>query len=263
MNKKAEELGLKDTRFVTPHGLDKDGHYTTSYELALLADYAMQNDKFKSIVGTRSYTLTINGNPKTINTTNELLGYLNGVYGVKTGFTNKAGRCLVTSTLRGDMDIICVVLGADTKKIRTQDSIKLIEYVFKNYDLVNIESKINDNFEEWKQANMHNIDIVKGEHTNIETKLSVANNYVFPMNNNEQNSIDINIDTLKVIEAPVYNGTVIGTLEAKINNNTILSQDIVVTNTINKKTAMDYFIELLRNYKIYLEENAKITIYKE
>lgn len=120
MNKKAEELGLKNTHFITPHGLDESEHYTTAYELAIITEYALNNKKFSQIVNTKTTTININGAPKTINNTNELLGNLNGVDGVKTGFTNNALRCLVTSTSRNGHRIICVVLGADTKKIRTR-----------------------------------------------------------------------------------------------------------------------------------------------
>ena len=110
MNHKAQELQLSSTHFVTPHGLDNDEHYTTAYELAILSDYALKNKTFSQIVGTKNYTVTINGYPKTLSNTNELLGNLNGVYGIKTGFTNGANRCLVTSCKRNEMDIICVVL---------------------------------------------------------------------------------------------------------------------------------------------------------
>lgn len=120
MNKKAIELGLQNTHFVTPHGLDQDEHYTTAYELAKITDYALKIKKFCTIVNTKETTIHINGNEKQIANTNELLGNLNGVDGVKTGFTNNAGRCLVTSTTRNSHQIICVVLGADTKKIRTR-----------------------------------------------------------------------------------------------------------------------------------------------
>ncbi len=120
MNEKANELGLKNTHFVTPHGLDEPQHYTTAYELAKITDYALTNEKFCKIVKTKTATININGVPKQISNTNELLGALNGVDGVKTGFTNNAGRCLVTSTSRNGHQIICVVLGADTKKIRTR-----------------------------------------------------------------------------------------------------------------------------------------------
>ena len=121
MNQKASDLGLNNTHFETPHGLDSDEHYTTAYELALLSNYALNNKIFAQIVGTKEYTITINGYPKQLSNTNELLGNLDGVYGIKTGFTNGANRCLVTACKRNNMDIICVVLGADTKNFRTQD----------------------------------------------------------------------------------------------------------------------------------------------
>ena len=97
MNNKAEELGLNNSHFESPHGLDSDNHYTTAYELAILSDYALKDSTFFNIVGTKNYTITINGNPKNISNTNELLGNLLGVYGIKTGFTNGANRCLVTA----------------------------------------------------------------------------------------------------------------------------------------------------------------------
>lgn len=77
MNKKAEELGLKDSHFVTPHGLDEEEHYTTAYELAIIADNALKIDEFAKIVRTETYTVNINGRAKNLNNTNELLGYLN------------------------------------------------------------------------------------------------------------------------------------------------------------------------------------------
>ena len=77
MNKKAKELGLNNTNFVTPHGLDNDNHYTTAYELAILTDYALKNETFSKIVNTKNIIININGNPRAIGNTNELLGNLN------------------------------------------------------------------------------------------------------------------------------------------------------------------------------------------
>ena len=126
MNNKAKELNLQNTHFVTPHGLDDPNHYTTAYELAKLTDYALKNQQFSKIVNSRFATIYINDNKKELKNTNELLcSNIEGVYGVKTGFTNNAGRCLVTSVKREDTDIIVVVLGADTRKYRAQDTIKI------------------------------------------------------------------------------------------------------------------------------------------
>ncbi len=77
MNEKANKLGLENTHFVTPHGLDEEEHYTTAYELAKISDYALKNKKFEEIVRTKTYTVNIDGNSKNINNTNELLGSLN------------------------------------------------------------------------------------------------------------------------------------------------------------------------------------------
>lgn len=171
MNAKAQELGLTNSHFESPHGLDSDGHYTTAYELALLTDYALKNSTFLNLVGTKNYTVTINGYPKTLSNTNELLGVLNGVYGVKTGFTNGANRCLVTACKRGNMDLICVVLGADTKSFRTKDSIKLIEYAFHNYEYFNMKDFVNCYLSDWKHSNPNFFSIEKGISQNLEIKV--------------------------------------------------------------------------------------------
>ena len=118
MNEKAKELGLTETNFVTPHGLDNENHYTTAIELAKLTDYALKNKKFAQIVKTKSTTININGVPRELYNTNELLGVLNGVDGVKTGFTGEAGRCLVTSCTREGNQIITVVLRCRYKKAK-------------------------------------------------------------------------------------------------------------------------------------------------
>ena len=171
MNEKANSLGLKNTHFVTPHGLDNDEHYTTAYELAILSNYALNNKVFSNIVGTKNYTVNINGYSKALANTNELLGNLNGVYGIKTGFTNEANRCLVTSCKRDNLDIICVVLGADTKKFRTSDSIKLINYCFTNYEVVNIKKLLDDKFNKWKENNSNYFSILKGNSNFVEISL--------------------------------------------------------------------------------------------
>ena len=146
MNKKAQELTLSGTHFVTPHGLDSDEHFTTALDLAYLADYALKNETFAKIVKTKTCTILINNQPLTISNTNELLGNFEGIYGVKTGFTNGANRCLVTSCKRNDLDFICVVLGCDTKKDRTRDSIKLLDYSFKNFSVVNFKKIATNNY---------------------------------------------------------------------------------------------------------------------
>ena len=252
MNNKAEELGLNNSHFESPHGLDSDNHYTTAYELAILSDYALKNSTFFNIVGTKNYTIKINGNPKNISNTNELLGNLLGVYGIKTGFTNGANRCLVTACKRDNMDIICVVLGCDTKKFRTLDSIKLIEYAFKNFEYVDIEEKINQEFEKWKQENDNNFDINKGISSNIEIKYSNLETPIIPINKHYIQSLNIKINVNQNLSAPIYENTIIGNIEIYSNNEIIMVLDILTSNTIQKKNIMDYTFELFKNYSSIL-----------
>lgn len=207
MNKKAETLGLKDTHFVTPHGLDEEEHYTTAYELAKIADYALNIEEISNIVKTKSYTVNINGYSKNINNTNELLGYLEGVYGVKTGFTNGANRCLVTSVKRGDMNIICVVLGADTKKDRTKDSIKLIEYTFSNYQMIDIKFMIEDEFDNLVEN--AKFEVYKGISNNIKIDLEDNDITLYPVYKEDIKDIKIETELQNKLIAPVYKNEII------------------------------------------------------
>lgn len=245
MNKKAEELGLVNTHFVTPHGLDDSQHYTTALELAELTDYAMQNEKFAQIVGTKSTTININGYPRQINNTNELLGVLNGVVGVKTGFTNNAGRCLVTEVKKNGMDIITVVLGADTKKDRTRDSVKLIEYTYSNYKMYNVREKITKKFNEWKNINSDRIKIIKGKEEKLNLALGEISVDWLPLQDSKIDTIEYEFNTLTTIEAPVEEWTKIGTMVVKIDGEIIDIIDILNTNQVNKKTWFDYFKQCL------------------
>lgn len=139
MNSKAREIGAMNTSFVTPHGLDEDEHYSTAYDLALIAGYALNNSYLANIFSKKTETIYINGVPRNISTTNEMLHVYSNADGVKTGFTNKAGRCLVTSATNDDgWQIISVVLGCDTKNFRTQDSKKLLDYGFKMFEIVDV-----------------------------------------------------------------------------------------------------------------------------
>lgn len=248
MNAKAKELGLNNTHFESPHGLDSEEHYTTAYELALLTDYALKNPTFSQIVGTKNYTVTINGYSKTLNNTNELLGYLDGVYGVKTGFTNGANRCLVTACKRGDMDVICVVLGCDTKKFRTNDSIKLIKYAFENFEYINMNELINKEFTKWKNENEDYFNINKGVSSNLEIKYSELEIPIIPIKKSDIESIKINIYMAKNFEAPIYENTILGGIEVTSDNGFILHSDVLASNTIKKKSFFNYTLEFLKSY---------------
>ena len=246
MNEKAIELGLTNTHFVTPHGLDDANHYTTALELAKLTDYAMNNETFAKIVGTKSTTIYINNQSRQINNTNELLGVLNGVVGVKTGFTNNAGRCLVTETKRNNMDIITIVLGADTKKDRTKDSVNLIEYTFSKYKMYNVEEQIIEEFNKWKNINEKRILITKGKQSNPKLALGAIEKAIIPICDDDK--IEYSINALTEVEAPVEQWNVMGTLTVKLNGEILENIDIVNVNEVQKRDWKDYFKIVLNTY---------------
>ena len=247
MNEKAIELGLTNTHFVTPHGLDDANHYTTALELAKLTDYAMNNETFAKIVGTKSTTIYINNQSRQINNTNELLGVLNGVVGVKTGFTNNAGRCLVTETKRNNMDIITIVLGADTKKDRTKDSANLIEYTFSKYKMYNLEEQIIEEFNKWKNINEKRILIINGKTSNPKLALGAIEKATIPICDNDK--IEYSINALTEVEAPVEQWNVMGTLTVKLNGEILENIDIVNVNEVQKRDWKDYFKIVLNRFE--------------
>lgn len=246
MNQKASLLGLLHTHFVTPHGLDDPNHYTTCYELAKITDYALKNDKFSEIVKTKTATIKINDSPREIKNTNEILcSNIDGVYGVKTGFTNNAGRCLVTSIKKNDMDFIIVVIGADSRKYRASDTLKLIQYSFQAFHVENIDEKIEEEFSNWQNINQSRIRIYKASNS-LHTKLSTYDIHKIATSS----EVQIEINVLTNFDAPLFENKKIGTLIVKNDDDIIEKIDILVANKVNKMNILDY-IQLFSKCIVY------------
>ncbi len=138
MNEKAKQIGMSHSFFVTPSGLDEKGHGASAYDMALLAREALKNETFREICSKQSIQLRF-GNPpydRWLKNTNKLLSMYDGVYGVKTGFTDDAGRCLVSACERDGKRLICVTLN---DKNDWQDHISMYEYGFSKVKPISIE----------------------------------------------------------------------------------------------------------------------------
>lgn len=138
MNKKAKELNLNDTHFADPCGLKSENHYTTSNDLARLCAYAMNNETFRKVVSTKNYQIGQGESVRYLYNKNRILGELEGGDGIKTGYTQKAGRCLCSSATRNGAQVICVVLN-DYNWFN--DSKILINKAFSEYKFVQISKK--------------------------------------------------------------------------------------------------------------------------
>lgn len=140
MNSLCKTIGTKNTHFANPHGLDNPNHYTTAYDLALVTAYALNNPIFAEIVSTRQYVIekTNTSDKRYLSNKNRLLNSLDGCVGVKTGFTSKAGRCLVSAIERNGVTIVCVVLNCGPM---FEESAELLSRAFSEYNFAPITSK--------------------------------------------------------------------------------------------------------------------------
>ena len=224
MNDKARALGCKTTHFVNPNGIHDDSHYSTAYDLYLIADYAMKNETFRKIVATTEYTLPATeqypSEDRVLKTTNELLNensrnyYYKNAIGIKTGYTSKAGNCLVAGAHRDGLEFIAVVLNGGTTKenlnSRYVDSKKLFNYAYDNFTLTKIIEKnsIVSTIEiEKATKETKNLDLV------IDETITVVNN-----KNINMNDVIPEITLRENLVAPIMAGEKIGTVKYKVDD---------------------------------------------
>lgn len=240
MNQKAKELNLKNTNFESPHGLDSPNHYTSAYDLARLTNYALKNPTFSKIVSTKEYTLTTSNSSRTLRNTHELLGNLSGVYGVKTGFTFNAGRCLVTAYKNNNLDFIIVVLGAATKNIRTQDTQNLIKYILNTYEIQDISKLI-------PSSPISNIKI-PNSNSLLLTQYSNTNNYKIPLNKKE-NNLKFSTYFFNNLKAPIKENDLVGYMLIYNNDYQLLKLDILAANQVTCYSFNDYIKNIIKKIK--------------
>lgn len=233
MNLKCKEIGCKNTNFVNPHGLDAEGHYSSSYDMALMARYLITNHedilKYTSIY--EDYLHRPDGSQTWLVNTNKLVRFYDNVDGLKTGFTEGAGYCLTATAKRGEMRLISVVMGVDTIDNRTSDTVKLLNYGFNTYKLETI----------YKKGKV--IDKVKVEKGKKDFVEIVLMNDATELLSNEENKKNymINIE-LKKLVAPIKKGKVVGEAEIIDNEGNIIDiEQITVKEDVEKAKYFDYF----------------------
>lgn len=148
--------------------------------------------------------------------------------------------------------------GCDTKKFRTKDSIKLIEYSFKNFEYVNISEKIDQKFLNWKKENQDYFNINKGINSNLQIKYSDLETPIIPIHKNQIPSIQISLNINQNFDAPIYENTKIGEIVVNTNEGIILNCDILANNTIRKKNLLSYWFEFFKIYSIILNSSSKL-----
>lgn len=239
MNSKAQSLGAYNSHFRNPHGLTAAGHYSSAFDLAWLARYAMLNPLFADIVSTRETSIDWfdqrgREHDQNLKNTNKLLWMLEEADGVKTGTTGEAGPCLVSSATRDNQKLIAVVLHDHA---RWYDSMILLKWGFTNFKL----------FDYAAQGDVVNtIPVEQGLTSEIDA--IVADQAALVVDANNYAAVTVEVDLPETIKAPVYQGQKIGEIVFFINEKAVKTVDIVAAQEVEERTPVRIFLNHLTNW---------------
>ena len=242
MNNKAKELGLKNTNFVNATGLDAEGHYSTAYDMAMMARELIKHEKileFSSIY--EDYLRKNTDNSFWLVNTNKLVRFYSYIDGLKTGYTGNAGYCLTATGQKNGMRLITVVMNEENTDMRTKDTIAMMDYGFNMYSLDTLVEK---------EQKLGNIKINLGE-KEYEDIVSMSD--ITVLNNNQDNKRNVTYDIVNnEVTAPVKKGDVVGKISVYEDGNYKYSVDVTVMNDIDKA---NIFMVFVRNLKDILSVN--------
>lgn len=214
MNWLASKLGCSYTHFANPHGLDERGHFTTAYDLALITAKAMENQDFREISKTAFITVTGSkeGTKRHLKNKNKLVGTMEGCTGVKIGFTDDAGRCLVASIDKNNLKAISVVLNCGPM---FEESRFLLEKATKEFEMVDLGAMLQ------KQIDVTN---------SLKTQVIVAcrETFAYPLNAQEKESLQIEFDLPPSLSAPITMGEIAGKAKVISNGRLLFEKDLLI-----------------------------------
>ncbi|MCC5465303.1 D-alanyl-D-alanine carboxypeptidase family protein [Pelosinus baikalensis] len=242
MNDKAQSLDAANSNFVNPHGLTAVNHYSTAFDLAWIARYALTNPTFSMIVNTKETNIEWldrkgKEHDQSLKNTNKLLWLLEEADGVKTGTTNQAGPCLISSATRGNQKLIAVVLHDHS---RWYDSMKLLKYGFDAFELYEYAVKGDI---------LGSIPVERGLGPLIDAVVSNNASVVVPTADYEHVTVYVNLP--EQIKAPVYQGQKIGEIVFLVHEQAIKTVDITSGQTIEERTNSKILLQyLLRTFRL-------------
>ncbi|MCR5809653.1 MAG: D-alanyl-D-alanine carboxypeptidase [Clostridiales bacterium] len=230
MNGRALAMGLEKTRFVTPNGLHSDGHCTTALELCMTAREALANEHFREIVSTKYYRTETGSVPRTFKNKNSLLWNYDGAFGVKTGYTMAAGRCLVFGAERDGMTVIGAVLNC---RPMFETAAKLMDLAFENY----VKETVVREGDPIGTAIIEN-----GEDALLE--VAAKDSIIDVLENAEKRTYTIETELYEGLRAPIRAGDEIGSLTVKCGEETVGATKLVAVNSIAER-GFDHWWRLL------------------
>ena len=233
MNKKVKSLGLKNTQFKNCTGLDEEGHYSTAYDMAIIAKELLKHEEILKFSSKYEDYLRVNTpNKFWLVNTNKLVRFYEGADGLKTGHTDAAKYCLAATAKKNDMRLIAIVLGEEVSKVRNSETMALLDYGFNTYQVQIIKKKSDVvKSEKIEKASTKKIEYVPATDIGILSKKG---------DTKKKYSYDIKITKNKL---PLTKGEIVGKIKIKDGNTVVGEKDI----TVKKSTKKLSYLTLLRN----------------
>lgn len=235
MNTKINELGLSDTHFTNPYGLQDNNHYTTAHDLAIIMQYCLKNDDFRKIAGQASCAIpsTNKSEPRKYSSTNELLiagnsNYYPNLIAGKTGYTSEAGECLVSAAYNDNLELVGVILSSNN---RFKDTRSLYNYGYTNFSIKNIVNE---------KDIITNVEVKNATKDTKNLNLLVSEDIpVLANNSDDLSKIEPQITLNSDIKAPIEDGQVLGKVSYSVNGITY-STDLIAANNVEKSNFVLY-----------------------
>ena len=245
MNIRAKDLGLKNTNFINATGLTADNHYSSAYDMSLIAKELVKHEKILEFTSTyEDYLRKDTKSPFWLVNTNRLVRFKEGVDGLKTGFTDEAGYCLTATMKKDNMRLITVVMKEENTSKRSADTTKMLDYGFNIYMVQTI-------LDEKTTIEKKKVELGKTLTTEIVPKENIT---ILNKKSDDQKNITYKTNINKII-APVKKGDKVGTIDIIEDNNIISTIDATVKEDISKANILTIY---LRNLKEIISGNLKI-----
>ena len=237
MMDKAKQLGLQNTNFVNPTGLDEENHYSTAYDLSIIARELMKHEQifeFSSLY--EDYLRADTPNKFWLVNTNKLVRFYEGADGLKTGFTDNAKYCMAVTAKRSGMRLLAIVLGEDVSKVRNAETTALLDYGFNLYqvDILKKKGEVVDKIK-IERGNVNEVDVVTEEEISILKK-----------KNEESKQYAEKIELLE-LSLPLNKGDIVGKLKILDGNNLIGEYNLIVNKDVKKKNFCSLFLDNLKD----------------
>ncbi len=234
MNARARALGANNTNFVTPNGLPSDAHYTTAYDLALIAAEAMGNETFRELVSATYYRTETGLVARTFKNKNKILWEYEGGCGVKTGYTKAAGKCLVFSAERDGMTLVGVVLNCPNMFGSAK---AMLDYGYDNYELATVVKK---------GEAVARIHVDNGMKNGL--ALVAKEDIIIPIIKGESVSLATRVECPSMVAAPVEPGAVLGRAYVLSGTKTLASTELVALEGVESRSYAEWLKKLVRRW---------------